>query len=71
MSTTEHRTDAEAVRLDTRLLTPADVAELLQLPASTVYELARNGRLPCLRIGRAIRFSQADLEHHLASRREP
>ena len=57
------------VRLDSRLLTAVDVSELLRLPVSTVYELARSGRLPCLRIGRAVRFSRDDLEAHLSSLR--
>jgi excisionase family DNA binding protein len=57
------------VRLDSRLLTAGDVAELLRVPVSTVYELARSGRLPCLRIGRAVRFCQVDLEAHLSARR--
>jgi excisionase family DNA binding protein len=56
------------VPLDHRLLTAEEVAELLRLPASTVYDLARTGRLPHLRIGRALRFSQSDLEAHLAER---
>jgi excisionase family DNA binding protein len=56
------------VPLDHRLLTAEEVAELLRLPASTVYDLARTGRLPHLRIGRALRFSQSDLEAHLAQR---
>src|ERR1022692_745419 len=50
------------VRLDHQLLTAQEVAELLRLPVSTVYELARTGRLPYLRIGRAMRFSRRDLE---------
>ena len=56
------------VPLDHRLLTAEEVAELLRLPVSTVYDLARTGRLPHLRIGRALRFSQSDLEAHLAER---
>ena len=56
------------VPLDDRLLTAEDVAELLRLPVSTIYDLARTGRLPHLRIGRALRFSQCDLEVHLAER---
>lgn len=56
------------VPLDHRLLTAEEVAELLRLPASTVYDLARTGRLPHLRIGGALRFSQNDLEAHLAER---
>ena len=54
------------VRLDHRLLTAREVADLLRLPVSTIYELARTGRLPYLRIGRAMRFYQQDLEAHLA-----
>jgi excisionase family DNA binding protein len=56
------------VPLDHQLLTAEEVAELLRLPASTIYELARTGRLPHLKIGRALRFSQRDLEAHLAER---
>jgi excisionase family DNA binding protein len=57
------------VSLDRRLLTARDVSTLLRVPVSTVYELTRGGRLPCLRIGRAVRFSREDLEAHLASHR--
>lgn len=57
-----------SVPLDDRLLTAEDVAELLRLPMSTIYDLARTGRLPHLRIGRALRFSRHDLEAHLAER---
>jgi excisionase family DNA binding protein len=54
------------VPLDHQLLTAEDVAELLRLPVSTIYDLARTGRLPHLKIGRALRFSRSDLEAHLA-----
>ena len=54
------------VRLDHQLLTAREDADLLRLPVSTIYELARTGRLPYLRIGRAMRFYQQDLEAHLA-----
>ena len=57
---------SDGVRLDHQLLTAREVAELLRLPVSTVYDLARTGRLPHLRIGRAMRFSREDLEEHLA-----
>jgi excisionase family DNA binding protein len=57
------------VNLDRRLMTASDVAALLCVPVSTIYELTRSGRLPCLRIGRAVRFSKEDLEAHLAAQR--
>jgi excisionase family DNA binding protein len=53
------------VPLDHQLLTADEVAELLRLPVSTIYDLARTGRLPHLKIGRALRFSRCDLEAHL------
>ena len=56
------------VPLDNQVLTADEVAELLRLPVSTIYDLARTGRLPHLKIGRALRFSRSDLEAHLAER---
>ena len=42
------------------VMTAAEVASLLALPKSTVYELARRGDLPCARLGRTIRFLRED-----------
>lgn len=38
------------------LLTADEAAQLIRLPRSSVYELARNGRIPFVRIGRRILF---------------
>jgi excisionase family DNA binding protein len=57
---------SDAVRLDNRLLTAEEVAELFRIPVATVYDLARARRIPHLRIGRAVRFSQGELEEFLA-----
>jgi putative molybdopterin biosynthesis protein len=46
-------------------MTAAEVARLLALPKSTVYELARRGELPCARLGRTIRFVRQDIEGRL------
>lgn len=46
-------------------MTAREVAELLDLPLSTVYELARRGILPCSRLGRAVRFVRDEIEHTL------
>lgn len=69
MSAAKPMTAETVVNLDRRLLTARDVAALLCVPVSTIYELTRSGRLPCLRIGRAVRFSKEDLEAHLAAER--
>jgi excisionase family DNA binding protein len=44
------------------VMTAAEVAELLQLPVSTVYYLARRGELPACRLGRAWRFLRPRIE---------
>lgn len=48
-----------------QVMTAAEVAELLQLPVSTVYHLARQGQLPASRLGRAWRFLRPRLEELL------
>lgn len=44
-----------------RLLTAKQVAEILQVALPRVYELAREGALPSVRMGRQIRFYESKL----------
>jgi excisionase family DNA binding protein len=39
-----------------RLLTAREVAERLSVPESWVRQESREGRMPCLRLGRYVRF---------------
>jgi excisionase family DNA binding protein len=55
-------------RLDGPLLRPEEAAALLSVKTSWVYDAVRTGRLPCLRVGRHIRFTRAMLEEWLGSR---
>lgn len=43
------------------LLTPDDVAALLGTKRTTVYELARHGRLPFVNVSRALRFPRTHI----------
>ena len=49
------------------VMTAREVAELLRMPTSTVYELARKGVLPASRLGRTWRFLRPRLEELLAA----
>lgn len=49
------------------VMTAPEAAELLKMPVSTVYELARRGELPASRLGRTWRFLRPRLEELLAS----
>jgi excisionase family DNA binding protein len=47
------------------VMTAGEVAELLHLPVSTVYYLARRGELPASRLGRTWRFLRPRIEELL------
>ena len=44
------------------VMTASEVAQLLGIPVSTVYYLARQGQLPHSRLGRTYRFLRPRLE---------
>jgi excisionase family DNA binding protein len=44
------------------LMTAAEVAELLDVPVSTVREWGRNGTLPRVKLGRHVRFIRTHVE---------
>jgi excisionase family DNA binding protein len=48
------------------LLTAGDVARLASVPRRRVYQCARSGALPSIRIGRLRRFRPADVDLWLA-----
>jgi excisionase family DNA binding protein len=54
-----------------RLLDAREVAELLAVPKSWVLESARSGAMPCVRLGRYVRFDQADVETWLTECKQP
>jgi excisionase family DNA binding protein len=49
------------------LLTAAEVAELLGVPATWVYEQARRGRIPTVALGRYRRFRREAIEAWVTS----
>jgi excisionase family DNA binding protein len=53
-----------------RLLTLAEVADMLQVSQKTVQRLVARRRLPCIRLGRVVRFSPADLLRFVEARKE-
>jgi excisionase family DNA binding protein len=52
-----------------QLLTPEEVAEMLQIARKTVVVMAREGRIPCIRIGRFVRFDPAAIDRWLDRQR--
>lgn len=54
--------DQPDVTADAELLTASEVGQRLRLPLSTVYYLAKQGKLPCFRVGRSWRFLKDEIE---------
>ena len=64
--------DAMAI-LDNDLLTPTELAQLLRVSRSWVYEGAKDGRIPCVRLGGPdgpVRFTRGDIAAWLERARQ-
>jgi excisionase family DNA binding protein len=48
-----------------RLITADDVSAMTGFTANTVRRMARQGRIPCRRIGQRVRFVPAEIEQWL------
>jgi excisionase family DNA binding protein len=70
MDVSRSTTKPNAVQLAGPLLRPEEVARLLAVKTNWIYEAVRTGRLPCLRLGRHIRFTRAMLEQWLGEQVE-
>jgi excisionase family DNA binding protein len=51
------------------LLSAAEAGALLGIPRSSVYDYAKRGELPHVRVGKHVKFIRQDLERVLADRR--
>jgi excisionase family DNA binding protein len=51
------------------LLSADEAGALLGIPRSSVYEYAKRGDLPHVRVGKHVKFIRHDLERALAQRR--
>jgi len=52
-----------------QLLKPDEVAEMLQIARKTVVVMAREERIPSIRIGRIVRFDPAEIDRWIDSQR--
>jgi excisionase family DNA binding protein len=64
----DHQPGTSSRRLDGPLLRPDQAAALLAVKTNWIYEAVRTGNLPCIRVGRHIRFTRAMLEEWLQAR---
>ena len=64
-SSTTLTTRSKSISID-KLLKPKQVADLLKVTTSTIYQWSREGYLPCINLGvgkkKAVRFHQDEIE---------
>ena len=51
------------------LLTPDEVAAMLRIARKTVITMAREMRIPCIRIGRFVRFDHGEIQRWIDRQR--
>jgi excisionase family DNA binding protein len=56
--------------METKLLTPSDVAEVLKISKAKAYSLLKNGEIPTVRIGALVRVRSSDLEQYVNEKAE-
>lgn len=66
MPATVHQSTAQATK--PLLLTPRDAAAELAISERTLWGLTKRKELPCVRIGKSVRYRPADLEKFAADR---
>jgi len=54
-----------------RLLDAKEIAERLGVPETWVRESARSGAMPCVRLGRYVRFDLDDIERWIEECKRP
>src|SRR4028119_1091955 len=63
--------NAKGTARETELLAATDVAELVGIKETTVYKWCKEGKLPCLKVGKHWRIRQGDLEDFLKRSERP
>jgi excisionase family DNA binding protein len=49
-----------------KLLLAEEVADMLRVNKDRVYQLARDNQIPCIRVGRQVRFAESALKEWIA-----
>ena len=52
------------------LLKPVDAAATLSISPRTLWTLTDRGEIPCIRVGRAVRYDRRDLEVWIAKKKD-
>lgn len=48
-----------------RLLTADEVAEILHVKKKSIYQMIYRSQIPCVKLGRTLRFSADDIEAYI------
>lgn len=54
-----------------RLLNAEETGKLLGVSTRTLYTLSAQGKLPCIKVGRSVRYDQRDIDTYINQQRSP
>ncbi|MBI2071196.1 MAG: helix-turn-helix domain-containing protein [Elusimicrobia bacterium] len=60
-----------AVLNEKRLLSPEKLAEYLDVSRKTIYRWAVCGIIPCVRLGKSLRFDKAEIDQWIEGKKDP
>ena len=63
-------TDIPSLTIPEPLLKPEETAELLSISPRTLWTLTKKGEIPCVRVGRAVRYDPPDLRINIESQKQ-
>ncbi|MBM2833387.1 MAG: 17 protein [Candidatus Brocadiaceae bacterium] len=61
--------ELKTIEVTNGLMNVQQVAEYLGVPVSTIYAYSMRKRIPCLRVGKLLRFRKSDIDNWLSEGR--
>ena len=58
------------LEIEKLLLKPDEVAKILSICPRTLWQLTRDGKLPCIRINRSVRYDPKDLTEFIDNQKK-
>ena len=52
--------------MSSELISAKEIAKILKISVNSVYQLSRNGKIPCFKIGRRYRYSSDAIENWIS-----
>ena len=63
--------DQPAHTIPPPLMKPDQAAKMLSISPRSLWTLTDNGEIPCVRLGRSVRYDSGDLRNYIEAKKQP